>query len=283
MIVARFGDTWQNAYRLGLLEAEETDEVQRSPTLQEVGGAHGAFDFSAASPWPLKPKEINRTFSVASETFQGIDKAVEELKGALLGVGRSKVWGVLRDGSTRRWAWGKCASLSTRETRGQYFSKSVTARFLMPEGVWYGETQNVIAQTSAYAAVGDTQWSVQYRGNLPAPYKATFSRVNSTHSTDQIIFQNLTNLNYWSFNPASSNVGTVHVDSGAFSVIYYAPDDELSPINAYTSLTLGTPPNTSGPLWHWLVPGNNDLRVQWVTASGTSDMVVTLTWYDLFL
>ena len=95
--------------------------------------------------------------------YATVDTELERLCYWLMHGKRSKVWGTLRDGSSR-WAWAKCNSVIPTIQTNSRLSTTVEVDLTLSEGRWYGATSNDFLYSP-----GDSQpYAVYQHGNVAA-------------------------------------------------------------------------------------------------------------------
>lgn len=141
MQIARFGDTWAGGYAFPTYKAEDDYGATRPPIQQPVGGAGGAFDFLGEYAYPIAPLTVKKTFYLKAASYAAIEDDLSDLRLATILAQRSKLWALLRDGTTVYWAYAKCIALEAAESYQEkaFVTKKVTLQFNLPEGVWYAE------------------------------------------------------------------------------------------------------------------------------------------------
>jgi len=121
-------------------------------------------DYNALLPyWGTEvPYEIGNI-----DCYTNLDAALETLKRSVLGVGESKLWLEMRDGS-HRWAWAKCQKVRQIERVEDRLAVPVELEFYLREGVWYSETlhSGLVSGTSGNATLANA-------GNIATAVKAT--------------------------------------------------------------------------------------------------------------
>lgn len=149
MRIARFGDTYESAYVFSLTLMEDSWQSARPPITQGVSGANGTFDHYGANDFPLAPVTAVKKFSITGTSSADLEDSLIVLRAAMVAAGRTKLWWLDRDGTTKYWSWAKFTGLkaadSTKE-RGRWL-KSAELTFLMSEGVWYGDTMQSWSNT----------------------------------------------------------------------------------------------------------------------------------------
>lgn len=292
MIIARFGDAWDTAYAFGSAKGSDDWAAERPAVVQRVGGSSGAFDFYQDSNYPVAPLVVKKTWDLYPTTVQtpvgggiygtgdlygvgqvwgtgtsynqsyaDLDGALDALHQATISRGRSKVWGLLRDGS-RRWAWAKCTGLRTAENYQQKFHLNVEASFMCPEGLWYGEEQQF--QMFANQALPHSQ-TVTNAGTQPAMlYIGAGKLITGTLTSINLV--NDTNGMWLSIDDISEGV------SNSPNVI---ADAAAAYCSHYSNLTLPA----GQQIFMQLEPGGNSLRFN----ASSSTVSVEYRWYDTYL
>lgn len=163
MLIARFGTVWDTAYVLPTLKASDNWVPTRPPVIARVSGVSGAFDYYGDDNFPLSPLDITKTFTLEGSSYSNVETLRVALLDETIALGRTKLWGLWRDGTTHVWTWAKCISMKAVETAAEKTSllMNVEARFQCFTGFWYGESRQswietivVPASTIAEAATG---------------------------------------------------------------------------------------------------------------------------------
>lgn len=155
MIVTKFGDVYASAYALPLLKGDQPFETEFRPITAQVSGAGGEFDFYGADVFPIEPKKIDIKANLTATTYAGITTQIDNLRAALVAVGRSKLWFEMRDSASAvpiRWAYAKCISVKEDgEVAGKnYTDFPIKLTFLLSEGLLYGATQQTYGVATQY-------------------------------------------------------------------------------------------------------------------------------------
>jgi hypothetical protein len=256
MILSRFGPVWAGAYQLGQANAQDDFPLARPPTIAQVGGTAGAFDFFGDAAYPLAPVVVKKSFKVSAATWALVETALDNLKRYTIGAGRSVLWGTCRDNS-HRWAYAKCIGVTVQEINRGYLRVPVEVQFQLTEGVWYADS----VSTHTFAS---SPFALTSAGTYRAMVKATL------HPSSGITSATLTNTTTgysWTYAGVVAGGQTLIVDSAAYSCT-------LNGANAYAGLSLGA----SQLIWMYLAPGVNNLTFVASSACG-----MTLTWLDTFL
>ena len=64
MIISRFGSTWATAYEFGVLKGADDYQTQRTPSVGQVGGMAGVYDFWGSTANPIAPQAVNKKFEL---------------------------------------------------------------------------------------------------------------------------------------------------------------------------------------------------------------------------
>ena len=115
MRIDRFGETYSTAYQLGQIKSDDEWQTRRPENIRqvvrEVGGADGVYDLYGDDPFPISALTIRKRLTIVASTYAAVETALETLRANTIALGRTKLWGLLRDGTTRRWTYAKCVSL----------------------------------------------------------------------------------------------------------------------------------------------------------------------------
>lgn len=172
MLIARFGTVWPTAYVFPTLKASDNWVPTRPPVIARVSGVSGAFDYYVDDNFPLSPLDVTKTFTLEGSSYSNVETLRIALLNETIALGRTKLWGLWRDGTTRVWTWAKCISMKAVETAAEKTSllMNVEARFQCFTGFWYGESQKSWSNTMVIPAstVGHAVNGLSNDGNSPA-------------------------------------------------------------------------------------------------------------------
>jgi|WetSurMetagenome_2_1015567.scaffolds.fasta_scaffold18114_3 hypothetical protein len=256
MLITRFGDTYSTAYVLPLGMAEDNLPRQRSPQVQRVANADGAFDFNGSSAWPIEPLTVRKQAIVTAATWAGVDTALDALHAATIALGEQRLWAELRDGS-KRWAWAKCRSIRTPDKVGQPQHCPITLEFDLREGLWYAET------ASLYQKVGAGTFTLTNAGDVRVPVKVTMQSSNTLTA-----YAISATGRGWSYAGSIGINDTLIVDAAAYLATKNAAD-------CYSSLTI----TDKSAFWFYLEPGSNSVTITFTGGNPGADIV----WNDAYL
>ena len=289
MIITRFGDAYASAATLIFSTIQATDDWQTDlpAVVTPVAGAAGAFDFYGEGIWPVSPIVVTKTFTVLGTSYSNIETELNDIRQKTLAKGRSLLWGLWRDGTTRIWTHAKCTSLRTSESydAGDYIKKTVTASFLCQDGLWYGESEKSDTVTAtAELAAGFVLTNDGNEGNYPALAKVTLIPTTAAITRLQLSQDNgALAINGLDWNDTSlTGVGignSLIIDSETYSVTNNASA-------AYQYLSLDT--GQVAFFWlrpNWQITAGNDTITGSVTQAGSPATFGTLrfNWYDTYL
>jgi len=245
MVIDRFGDTYAGAYQLPNLQADDDWGADRPAIISQVGGASGAFDHYGSDNYPVSPLSISKSFTLSGSSYANVGTLETALRAATIATGRSKLWGLWRDGTTRVWAWAKCVGLAMPRTSGGEFTTIPgQLTFLAKEGIWYSEA---IAGGTFSAPVSPRLFSLTNNGNYPALVHATVVGASTAAALS---------------NPSSGWTSTTTVtnalvvDAPAYSVWHGVS------VNAYATFS----PDAGQIAWLWLIPGSNSMTLTYTGA-----------------
>jgi len=274
VIIARYGATWVSSYTFGTYQAADNWQAQLLPVTQQVGGAGGVFDFFGDEQYPPAPLSVTKAFTVRGSDYNDVDDEIDAARAWTLGYPSSyepKLFAHNRgDGATaatRIYTPAKCIAFKANEMTGKYLTQRVEIKFYCPDGLWYGETEQLYDHTFSSGA---NTFTLTNAGNYPA-----LVNVWITPYTTNMTSCKVENLTYGGgANPEWTFTGTVlpSVTLRVNACTYHCANGF---VEAYADLTLGT-----GQIpWLWLWPGNNSIRV---TANPTSYRVYAY-WNDTYL
>ncbi len=154
MRIARFGDAYGSAYTFSLNLMQDSWTSTRTPIVQTVSGGSGAFDFYGANNFPSVPVTASKRFSITGTSAADLEDSLMDLRAATISRGRSKLWWLDRDDSTKYWSWAKCTRLTTSDSYREQarWMKNVDITFYMPEGLWYGDAVQTFSNTMVIPA-----------------------------------------------------------------------------------------------------------------------------------
>lgn len=139
MIITRFGDTFDAAYVFPTLKASDDFNYARPVAVQPRSGRDGAFDTLGDDNAPMASCTITKTCVLSASTYAALETALDAIKAATVGQGRSKVWGVTRGGD-RRWAWGKVVNADYPESRDHSnLTLPMSFTIWLPVVEWYAD------------------------------------------------------------------------------------------------------------------------------------------------
>ena len=270
MKVARFGENWNEGYALPDVNGEIEFATDREPQIDSVSGVNGGFDFSGTENYPIDPAVLQYKFTLSSSQYHNIDKLLDEMKANTLARGRDKLWMVLRDEITHRWAWAKCIHFDHKEKAGEgYLNVEVATRWSLSEGIWYGEPYRLHRITEP-SGTGSSSFTLINAGNTPAHL-----RVEANGNFFNYELWNNTNGHRWKMYRATPAFDSPIVDSAAYRCVYGALSDQ----DGYVYLTYGT--FTPQSNWMVLQPGANSM-IFYYDIAGLADFV-DFRWYDAYL
>jgi hypothetical protein len=256
MLVTRFGNTYSSAYVLPLGKAEDTIPRLRSPQVQRVANADGAFDFHGSSAWPIEPLTVRKSAIVTAAAWADLDTALDALHAATIASGELRLWAEMRDG-TKRWAWAKCRSIHTPDRVGQPLHCPITLEFDLREGLWYAET------ASLYQKIGSGTFTLTNAGDVRVPVKVTMQSFNTLTA-----YAISATGRGWSYAGSIGINYTLIVDAAGYIATKNAAD-------CYSSLTI----TDKSAFWFYLDPGANSVTITYTGGSPGAD----IEWNDAYL
>jgi hypothetical protein len=256
MLIARFGATWASAIEIPTIESTDEWLTNSLPTVIQAGGAGGVFDFAGDRPYPLQPVTVSKSFVISNADGSMIGEYVNYYK-YFMAMGRSKLWGMTRS-NEHRWAWAKCIEVNAPERLRQYLSYPFSAKFYLPEGVWYGENLQTITRT--------TSGGFNVPNGLWFAYPTLTINVLSGSMTS-FILRDSASLWTLGYSHAVTAAQSVVVNSASFSCT------QTGTTNAYQYLVI---PVGQFP-WMWIKPSLHSLVL---TVSGSCTFSAALTYYE---
>lgn len=277
MRIARFGDTYAAGYTFSTTLMDDNWQSARPPIAQAVSGANGVFDYYGSNPYPIAPVLANKKFAITGTSHADLEDSLITLRAATIATDRSKLWWLDRDGSTKYWAWAKCTRLRAVDTykeRGQWV-KLVDIDFYMPEGVWYGETENSDSDTEP-AAFGSR--TVTNSGNYNALVKTTVTLGTTGGSGNGVINTTVGNHG-WEYDSVGTN--PLIVDARTYTVTEGGVDgySEFG-LNDGSAPWAADAPTIDHVAWLWLQPGSNTLKTYTVSGTGAT---FKFEWWDTYV
>jgi hypothetical protein len=187
------------------------------------------------------------SFSIGkrSATYSAIETELTYLQQKTIGMGESKLWAALRDGTTHRWAWAKCNRLRAPEDYTTKMHLPIELEFYCREGIWYGETQG---GCSVAQNINDEGYTLVNSGTLPA--NLVVQVTSATGTLTSMVVTNTTNGDDFTWTGSATVGQLLKVDTGAWSVT-------KAGVGAYSGLTYGTGQNN----WLSLSPGSNVITI----------------------
>lgn len=137
MRIVRFGAVYASAYVLPTASEVDAWSIERPAVYARVSGLPGAFDFYGDNKFPISAFTIRKSALVTAATYAAVETAISALKAATIAVDESKLWALMRDGTTTHWAWAKCISLRISDQKEQIYFIPVEIEFFCREGVWH--------------------------------------------------------------------------------------------------------------------------------------------------
>jgi hypothetical protein len=291
MILARFGPTWDTAYPFGIVKGSDDWQAELTDTLVRVSPA-ASFSIEgqllgpvaplvASKRWILGPGltevETERILYGTGEHFgvgtvwgelRGVswelgdlDQTLDELRKRTLGAGESKLWGLTRD-EQHRWIWAKAIHGRFQEGPATRLHLPVELTFYCREGIWYGETLQVLTIDSTQPA----SFALVNAGDRPA---ALFlSLVSSANTLTRLTLLNTTNNNTCTWSGSALPGWPISLDTAAWRI-------QIGAYSGYTGFSYGAEQAT----WLQLEPGLNDLTL---TIEGSDVWSGYLTWWDTY-
>ncbi|NTU66126.1 MAG: hypothetical protein HGB05_22650, partial [Chloroflexi bacterium] len=256
MIIARYGSTWAGGYVLPNGMMIDDYGTDRASIASRVGGLDGVFDYLGDDANPIAPVRVRKTAIISATSWAGVETALDTLRAALTGE-ESCLWGECRDG-THRWAYAKCVLIGDADKTGQYLHCPIEIEFLLPEGLWYGETQHVENESE-----GAYTWN--NAGNVPA---TLFVWTSCDAALSSTTIANATNGSGWTLDLSAIGNYSTDVDPAAYSVVAHGGSTDR-----FDQLTPAQP----GRLWLTLDPGDNSLTSSSVGGTSTG---WEFRWYD---
>lgn len=259
MILSKFGATYAGGTSLGTVQAKDDTSPKRTPVSIAVGGAGGAFDVWGDDNYPVSPLTLTKEVTVVGSSYTDAEDDLETLKAATIGADRSKLWALMRDGTTRRWAWAKCIGFERKEeSGGAAIAIPTKLTFFLPEGLWYAESSTSANRSGAGAL------SCTNNGDHNALVKAT---VVAGATNPGIAIGSGPPI--WAYTGASSGTGLI--------VNGWTREVTNNGVGVYSNLSYGV--GGSGQIeFFWLPPGTSN-----VTVTMTGAVQITLEWYDTYL
>lgn len=293
MIIKRFGATWATAYEFSDLKAADDWVTSRTPVTQRVSGADGEFDYYGDDAYPVDSIVITKRFELVGSSYANVETLLNTLRAAtiaaggegFLDTGRTKLWGLWRDGSTRVWTWAKVLSMKAVETVTEQTSvlMKVEVKFRASIGFWYGETQGLA--TKNIAVVGGVI-SDHLDCNNVGNWRALV-RINVVMSSDTLTEFDAqvqpsgggTPISQWNY---LGNVSTtLIVDAPVYSCV-------VSPaVDAYVNLSPGetgiiVSSDIPQVAWLWLFAGNMDIFVEGTFSTSTGFAAISALWWNTY-
>jgi|WetSurMetagenome_2_1015567.scaffolds.fasta_scaffold18114_2 hypothetical protein len=186
-----------------------------------------------------------------------LDTLLETLKRAVLGIGESKLWLDMRDGS-RRWAWAKCTKFSAGAKVEDRIATAIELEFYLREGVWYSETLHT--QTMSGSSGNATLVNA---GNIATAVKATVHAGSANITAASVGGK-------WAFSGTLLAGNDLIVDAARFSA-------KNNGVGCYGNMTITDPT----AVWFLLDTGSHTFTLSW-TGGGTGD-TFGVEWYDAWV
>lgn len=235
MRIARFGDTYAGGYVFSTALMADSWQSMRPPIAQAVSGASGFFDYYGTNNYPIAPVVASKKFGITGTSSADLEDSLITLRAATIATDRSKLWWLDRDNSTNYWAWAKCTRLKASDSykeRGRWV-KNVDISFYMPEGIWYGASQNSDTFTFSGGTFADE--SISTSGNLPALPTCTVTPSGANATTILVNIVDLSiaaNISVWKFTDTVNDGDDLVVNAADYICTNNAVD-------AYSGLSIG--------------------------------------------
>lgn len=277
MRIARFGDTYAGGYVFSTALMADSWQSMRPPIAQAVSGASGVFDYYGTNNYPIAAVMANKKFAITGTSSADLEDSLITLRAATIAADRSKLWWLDRDDSTNYWAWAKCTRLKTADTykeRGRWV-KLVDIGFYMPEGVWYGATENSDSDSIPAAA---SNRILTNSGNYNSLVQVTMTLGTTGGTWNGVINLTVGNIG-WKYETVSTN--PLIVDARTYIVTEGGADgySEFS-YNDGTLPWIPNAPTVNQVAWLWMQPGSNTMRMYTVSGTGAT---VQFDWWDTYV
>jgi hypothetical protein len=258
VILEKFGDVYASATALGAVQAKEDTSPKREVVAVSVSGAGGAFDVWGDDNGPHGAVVVTKEVTVTGTSYSNAETNFNTLKAATI-AGLSKLWALMRDGTTVRWAWAKCIGLDRKEEAGgPAVAIPTKLSFWLPEGLWYASSMSSANRTGA-GSLSCTN-SGDYRALVRAVVAAGATNPGISIGAGPPV---------WAYTGVSAGAGVV-VDGWTRRVTNAGAD-------AYANLSYGVA-GVGQVEFFWLPPGANTVTVTMAGSVG-----ITLYWYNTYL
>lgn len=279
MLIARFGDTWAGAYELPQLKAIDEWRAERPVVAEQVSGASGVFEYYDDDNFPVAPLNLSKKLTLKGTSYSNVETLLNTMRDATIAADKTKLWGLLRDGTTHVWTWAKCVGFRGPEVynRGQFLHMDVDLAFYGKSGLWYSETKAGNTITCEFDEASDTG-TPPNNGNVPALVKFTVTPDTVTMTSAAA---NIANQCTWQFDANVLATKDLVVDGELYSCTNDGAD-------AYTDLTLGSSSligsaATPQVAWFWLVPGSNTVTVKRAPFPAGGEVDFVLEWWHTYV
>lgn len=207
------------------------------------------------------PEDYTITRSRSGYTV--LDTVIDRLRLATIAVGKSKLWGEMRDG-TSIWCWAKCITLNVSSGISDRLSTPVELEFFCQDGLWYGATAH------EFVADGTTNnYNATQSGNYPAA--VTVDAVNTSGS--------MSNVAMWTGALRLNWIGTATV--GQHLIVTSRPNSvKVNGVGDFAGVTYYNGANDYDP---WLTVNPTGTTYLQTGDGGVTFTSVTFTWYDTYL
>ena len=266
MLIAGFGGTYADANIFPVNMPEDDWTLQRPAAARRVPFAGGAYDFSGTMQDALAAYIVRKKFVLVSN-YGHLEGDVSSLRKSLFGLGESKLWLDVRDG-THRWAWAKCTKFSLIEKVENQESAEINIEFYLRQGLWYGET---LRQDGWVLSGG--HWDIVNAGNIATPVK-----VSITAKTTPITYAYVGKHEGGTTIVRFEYRGSIAADKALVvdPAIYSAKNDGVGCYNDMTFLH-------ADERGRWLTIDPGTTRIDFGGTGGSGASTISFEWYDAWV
>lgn len=247
------------SYLFPLKAYEWTSEQSFRTAYAAVAGADYAHDFHG---YLSAPKDVarERIRAIAVESSAAnLEAEIDEMRSELQRIGLGKAYTLESDGTTRRWAYARPASLPN-------LMRGVGQTLHMPTGFdmlrfsdWFAAAASTGTQS---VTASPTDFTIANNGNIPAKFMVFRLRAGASGGiTNPSILNQTNNYSIATTRDSASLNDEIRINTET-KTVEYSTDDGVSYADDYALVTLGG----TQVGFFLLDPGNNSIRI---TCGGT--------------
>lgn len=234
-----------------------------------VYGASYAHDFNGYLSAPKDVAQESVSAIAVESSAANLETELDEMRNELQRIGLGKAFTIESDGSTRRWAYARAASMPTIQRQvGQTLHMPVSFEMLRFSD-WYAAAASSSSQS---VTTTPTDFTITNNGNIPARFMTFRLRANASGGiTNPSITNQTNNYSIATTRDSASADDEIRIDTEKMTV-EYSTDNGTSYADDYSLVTLGG----TQVGFFLLDPGNNSIRI---TCGGTPNFSFEWSFY----